>query len=179
MTIDWQGLRVISLKEGDFRVSGDANVCLSTILGSCVSVCLFDPVVRIGGMNHFLLPRSDDQLDQSARYGAYAIEVMINHLLRAGAARHNLIAKAVGAGNVSLHSPDIGARNAAFTQTFLTDEGIRCEITDLGGYHARRVHFHPASGRLRVLRIPKQDVVDIESGLRQRRTLPAPDISLF
>jgi len=143
-------VRRVHLIQGDHCVSADPTVAVTTVLGSCVAACLFDPVARVGGMNHFLLA-ADRRADPGAahRYGAYAMEVLINDLMKAGAARSRLQAKLFGGAKMIAALNDIGASNAGFARTFLADEGIAVVSDSLGGVKARRVEFWPATGRAR------------------------------
>lgn len=135
--------------QGEFAASGDSGVVYATILGSCVAACLHDPVACVGGMNHFLLPGDDDQDTSNLRYGVHAMELLINALLGLGARRDRIEAKLFGGGHMVQKLTDIGARNAAFAQRFLKEEGIACVGVSLGGALARRVQFWPESGRAR------------------------------
>lgn len=135
--------------QGEQRVTGDADVVLATILGSCVSACLHDPVARIGGMNHFLLPGDLDDAEVGERLGVHAMELLINALLQAGASRRRLQAKVFGGANLNMGLADIGSSNAAFARQFLRREGIPVVAECLGGRLGRRVQFWPVTGRAR------------------------------
>lgn len=128
------------------------DLLIVTVLGSCVSVCLRDRVSGIGGMNHFMLPERNGErgldLGDSARYGAYAMEVLINDLLKLGAQRERLEAKVFGAGRVLSGVTDIGERNARFALAYLQRERISIAAQDLGGVHPRKIYFFPANGRV-------------------------------
>lgn len=130
------------------------EMMIVTVLGSCVSACIRDPLTGIGGMNHFMLPEQGydpgNRVSPSARYGAYAMEVLINHLLNLGAERSRLVAKVFGAGQVLAGVSDIGKRNADFTLAYLRRENIRVLAEDLGGPHARKVYFFVHTGRVLV-----------------------------
>lgn len=128
------------------------NMIIVTVLGSCVSVCLRDRVSGIGGMNHFMLPHSDNgdnPLSVSARYGTYAMEMLINHLLKLGAKRNNFEAKVFGGGNVlrGFTVTNVGAQNAEFALNFLETEKIKLIARDLLDIYPRKVYFFPKSGR--------------------------------
>ena len=123
--------------QGDHRVSSNPEESLLTILGSCVAACLYDPVRGVGGMNHFLLADGDGQ--EAMRYGAYAMEVLINDLLKLGASRDRLMERL----------NDIGAENVLFARRFLATEGIPIVGESLGGRRARRIEFWPVGGRAR------------------------------
>lgn len=137
-----------SIVVGGCVVSVDPSVIITTTLGSCVAVCLFDPEVRIGGMNHFLLPdaRSDSVLIAS-RYGAAAMERLINRLMAVTGRRDRLRAKVFGGANVTPAKNDIGARNVEFVNDYLATEGIPAVGWDVGGEMPRAVRFQPVTGR--------------------------------
>jgi len=138
---------------GEYYVT-QRDMLIVTVLGSCVSACVRDPSTNIGGMNHFMLPEHagdpDSPLSSSARYGAYAMEVLINNLISMGARRDRLEAKLFGAGRVLHGASDIGRRNAAFAQEYLRRENIPILAEDLGKPYPRKVYFFPSSGRVLV-----------------------------
>lgn len=134
--------------QGEHYVTSDPDVMLTTILGSCVAVCLRDTKTGVGGMNHFLLPEGKAEgLDESRRYGAYAMELLINDILRSGGRRERMEAKLFGGARMFGGLSDVGASNAAFAEKFLRDEGIPVIGGSLGGFGARRVQYWPATGR--------------------------------
>jgi chemotaxis protein CheD len=141
------------------------NMVIVTVLGSCVSACVRDPGSHVGGMNHFMLPHHEGQpdgpLSESARYGAYAMEVLVNHLLSLGARRDRLEAKVFGAGRIVPGMSDVGAKNAKFAMEYLERERIPVLASDLGRHEASKVYFFPRSGRVLVkrLRILSNDTV--------------------
>ncbi|WP_374434287.1 chemotaxis protein CheD [Tabrizicola sp.] len=146
--------RFITLTQGEFYASRDP-VVLSTVLGSCVAVCLFDPSTGTGGMNHFLLPDGGTSHDaRSERYGVHAMEQLINAILRLGARRASLVAKAFGGANMSARLAPIGDANACFTREFLATEGIPCLAESFGGTNARRVMFWPQTGKAQQMIVP-------------------------
>ncbi|MBT9568814.1 MAG: chemoreceptor glutamine deamidase CheD [Thiobacillus sp.] len=130
-----------------------------TVLGSCVAACIRDRVSGIGGMNHFMLPDGDGDINNptsaSMRYGAYAMEMLINQLLKAGARRENLEAKVFGGGNVlrGFTAINVGEQNARFVREFLKAEKIRVVAEDLNDVHPRKVYFFPATGRVLVKKL--------------------------
>lgn len=144
---------------GEFYVTR-ADEVIMTLLGSCVSACIRDPRTGAGGMNHFMLPQvgedsSTPWLKQaSTRYGNYAMERMINELLKGGARREELEAKLVGGGRMYNSEGNIGRQNVDFARAYLAEEGIRIWAEDVGGDWPRRVQFIPREGRMRVLRLP-------------------------
>lgn len=145
------GARPVSdhIVQGEQRVTSDPDVVLATILGSCVSACLQDPVAKIGGMNHFLLPGDLDDAEVGERLGVHAMELLINALLSAGATRRRLQAKVFGGANLNMGLADIGGSNATFARQFLRREGITVVAECLGGRLGRRVQFWPVTGRAR------------------------------
>jgi chemotaxis protein CheD len=139
--------------------AGPGPGTITTVLGSCVSTCLWDPVARIGGMNHFMLPGDNaapgSAWAASARFGVYAMEVLINQMTRLGADRRRLVAKAFGGARVlaGFDTLDVGAKNAEFVLEFLRVEGIPVLAKDLLDVHPRKVHFFPDSGKVQVKRL--------------------------
>jgi chemotaxis protein CheD len=169
----------VRVKAGEFFAT-DRDVALVTVLGSCVAACLRDRASGIGGMNHFMLPRShgdEGPASASARYGVNAMELLINELIRLGARRGNLEAKVFGGGSVvrEIQSLDVGAMNARFVCSFLRDESIPVVASDLQGTVGRRVRFLPASGRAFVSRLGRRDpaVLDDEACYLARLDGPA------
>ena len=145
------GTRTIHVIQGQYGLSSRPDEVLSTLLGSCVAVCLGDPVAGIGGMNHFLLPGgSEGGQDRSLKYGVHAMELLINSLLRGGARRERLQARVYGGANIIENLPQIGSANARFALWFLENERIRCVDHSLGGRQARRVRYWPHSGQAEV-----------------------------
>ncbi|HET9629875.1 MAG TPA: chemotaxis protein CheD [Novosphingobium sp.] len=145
-------LHRITVLQGQARVSGQADDELTTILGSCVATCLFDPLAKIGGMNHFLLPEPPDShnpVEVDVHYGVYLMEILINDMLRQGAGKPRLRAHLYGGANLRAGMAPIGTANAEFARAFLEREHIPLVREDLGGSHARRIDFRPASGKVR------------------------------
>lgn len=142
----------VNVIQGDYYVCDSPETVLTTVLGSCVSACMRDPVSGVGGMNHFLLPgRTTNSGDgvESESYAVHLMELLVNGLLSRGAQRHRLQAKLFGGGKMIADLPDVGMRNAAFAQNFLTKEGIEYLGGSVGGELARRVDFWPSTGRAR------------------------------
>lgn len=169
----------VAVVQGEFQVSSDPNTQFSTILGSCVAVCLFDPVLKIGGMNHFLLPFGQEEgTNRPMRYGLFAMEMLINALMKEGAQKARLQAKLFGGARISAELRDIGQSNAAFARNFLATENILCVAESLGGTNARRLLFHPATGHARMLLVPSTSV---EAELPKPQPKPIADtgVELF
>lgn len=149
----------IVIVQGEFHVSARPDQQLSTVLGSCIAACIWDEGASIGGMNHFLLAEAQGNAHlRDNRYGVHSMEVLINGLLRAGARRAAMRAKLFGGAKIAANLRDIGASNATFARNFLRTEGIPCLAESLGGSLARRVTFHPTSGRARQFLIPAEQV---------------------
>lgn len=138
----------LHITQGEYATGNNPSVIVSTLLGSCVSCCLWDPFAGVGGMNHILLARSQagDPMQNSS--GVNAMEVLINALTKLGAERSNLKAKAFGGAQMVTGLSDIGAQNAEFTVNFLAQEGIPLITQSFGGCQARNLKFWPASGRV-------------------------------
>ena len=170
---------MINVIQGEFKVSAKADVVLSTVLGSCVAVCLNDIETGVGGMNHFLLPNREGREGENERYGAYSMELLINAMLKSGARKDGLRAKLFGGASMIAALNDIGASNARFAKDFLADERIPCVAESLGGNTARRLRFWPVSGRVRQFLVPGE--IQAVAPVRQPAT-PEPklnDITLF
>lgn len=163
---------------------------VSTVLGSCVAACIRDKVSGIGGMNHFMLPETDSELEQrditseANRYGNYAMEHLINTILSNGGRRENLEVKLFGGGKMISLSSDIGGRNIEFVRNYIQLEGLKLVSEDLGDVYPRKVLFNPFTGRARVKKLRnmhKEDIVKDEISYRdQIKVEPVEsDIELF
>jgi chemotaxis protein CheD len=170
---------LINVIQGDCAISEDDTAVLTTVLGSCIAVCMCDPTRRIGGMNHFLLPKREGLEGENVRYGAYAMELLINGLLRQGAERGQLQAKVFGGASMMGNLRDIGASNAEFTRRFLRDEGIRCMAESTGGTSARRIRFWPTTGRVRQLLVSGEVEAVVKQTPAKIPSSQASDITLF
>jgi len=151
---------------------------ISTVVGSCVAVCLYDPETKIGGMNHILLPGSANlnDFDLSARYGINAMELLINKMMRLGADRGKIIAKAFGGACTlsALNSCDhIGRKNAEFVIAFLKKEGLKLVGCSLGGTSGRKISFHTSTGVVYLKRLVPTIIKSIlnEEQEKQRQIL--------
>lgn len=139
--------RRVNIIQGEFKVSDEPNLVLTTLLGSCVAACIHDPLARIGGMNHFLLPGDVGSPRDSERMGVQLMELLLNGLMRQGAQRARLEAKLFGGARMMAGRSDIGAKNAEFARRFLIYEGVKLVGGDCGGHQGRRIQFSPATGR--------------------------------
>jgi chemotaxis protein CheD len=159
-------LEAVKVLPGQYH-AGSGPVGMSTVLGSCVSTCLWDPLRRIGGMNHFMLPGDNgtaaSPVAKSARFGVYAMELLINEMLKIGADRRRLVAKVFGGGRVlrGFGTLDVGRRNCEFVLEFLKVEGVPVLAQDLLDNYPRKVHFSPESGKVLVKKLDRcrDDVV--------------------
>jgi chemotaxis protein CheD len=148
---------VAKIFPGQYFVT-DRDIVLVTVLGSCVAACIRDTRAGVGGMNHFLLPDSARDMSpasRSARYGSFAMEVLINQLIRHGARRQNMEAKLFGGGNVlpELRNSGVGESNARFIVEYLRKEGVQVVAQDLLDECARKIYFFPVTGRVLVKKL--------------------------
>jgi chemotaxis protein CheD len=146
------GSWMVKVLPGEYFITSMADEVLVTVLGSCVSACIRDPRAGVGGMNHFMLPHSHagkwaGDL-QSTRFGNFAMEKLINELMKAGCSRESLEIKVFGGGNVTDANNKIGTQNADFIRRYLEAEGLRCVAQDLGGQLPRRIHYRPSTGKV-------------------------------
>ena len=177
----------VNINPGGWSVDDSRPV--STLLGSCVAVCLHDPAMRVGGMNHFLLPSRSDKPGADTDVvlaGDYSMEILVNSLLGRGARKERLVAKAFGGGTiVSSIRMAIGERNAEFAKEWLAREGIPLVASDFLGPWSRKVLFVPRSGEAYCKRIPITQVVaqvaQAEQAYEKTLTAPKPEkkIELF
>lgn len=158
---------VVILHPGEY-LSTRENVVISTILGSCVAVAIHDPVQRIGGLNHFMLPGNFNEArlfsGENARYGMFAMEILINELLKLGAHRDGIRAKVFGGGHVmhrtaSRHIPD---SNVSFALEYLETEKIPVDNQDVGGSQARKLFYFPQEFRVFLKRFGGAKTVTLE-----------------
>ena len=164
--------------QGQAFASDSVDEEFTTVLGSCVSTCLYDPEVRVGGMNHFLLaepPSPNAAID--VHYGVYLMEVLVNEMLARGARKHRLKAHLYGGANVNRTMMKIGSINAEFARGFLIREGIVLMREDLGGTQARRVDFRPASGQVRCRVVEERLAPPVQPTTRPQKA--SGDVELF
>lgn len=143
----------VKVLPGEYFVSGE-NIVIMTVLGSCIAACLWDSRARVGGMNHFMLPESDST-DVSGRYGSYAMELLINEMLKLGARRETMQAKIFGGGQVMANftTMNVGERNTSFVVNYLQTERIPIVSEDVLDIYPRKVVFFPATGKAMVKRL--------------------------
>ncbi|WP_299869055.1 chemotaxis protein CheD [uncultured Roseobacter sp.] len=138
----------IHITQGEQAIGSDPDLVITTLLGSCVSCCLWDPVAGVGGMNHMLLTTSAAESGVCNLVGINAMELLINDILKEGGHRDRLRAKAFGGARMVSGLSEIGKQNSDFILMFLEQEGIVCEGHSLGGEAARHLKFWPATGRV-------------------------------
>jgi chemotaxis protein CheD len=155
------GVPVAKLLPGDYYVTCH-DEAIFTVLGSCVSACVRERKMGIGGMNHFMLPLdrsggtsawAENLVSSATRYGNVAMERLINDIMRLGGQRSNLEFKVIGGGKVLDMALDVGARNAQFVRDYLKTEGFLIAAEDLGDSFARKLYYSPATGKVRVKRL--------------------------
>lgn len=163
------GCEAVKVLPGEFFVARE-DIPVMTTLGSCIAACLWDGGARVGGMNHFMLPDGDGE---SGRFGAYAMELLINKLLEMGARRATLEAKVFGGGQViaGLTTLNVGERNAHFALEYLRTERIPVVGKDVLDIYPRKVCFLPASGKALVKRLANTSA---ETALREQQLAAAP-----
>lgn len=145
---------------GQYYVTVEEEL-IATVLGSCVSACIRDPAVGIGGMNHFMLPTGEhsgklmERNSDAARYGNFAMEKLINDILKHGGTRENLEVKVFGGGKVIEHmtESDIGGKNIRFVREFLATEGFTIVAEDLGDIYPRKVVYEPRTGKVQIKKL--------------------------
>jgi chemotaxis receptor (MCP) glutamine deamidase CheD len=137
--------------------AADQPEVVKTLLGSCISVCLYDPANRVGGMNHFMLPRGGGGPDGDlTRFGVHAMDCLIGSMMKLGGDRRRFIAKCFGGAhvlNIQESAGGVPQQNISFIRTFLAGEGFPIVSEDVGGYHPRHVRFYTATGRALVKRV--------------------------
>ena len=156
--------QIIHISQGEHAVGASERMCITTILGSCVAACLWDPEAGIGGMNHILLPDRAEGPSEYDSFGVNAMEVLINEIIKMGGDRRNLQAKLFGGAVLNTRLRGIGRQNSGFAVAFLEAEGIPVVAQSLGGRQARRVEFWPYDGRARqkLLAIADDPVVPVQ-----------------
>jgi len=150
------GLATAKILPGEFYVTGH-NEAITTILGSCISACVRDPKAGLGGMNHFMLPLDKGatitQEADAARYGNFAMEQMINDILRNGGNRDNLEVKIFGGGRVMKGLTDVGKKNIQFVKEYIAMEGLKLLAEDVGGNYPRKVMYIPKTGKVKMKKL--------------------------
>ncbi len=187
-----QGVYAAKILPGEFYVSL-AGEMIVTVLGSCIAACVRDRVKGVGGMNHFMLPVQGEAqssgiaaMSESARYGNWAMEYLINEILKNGGDKRNLEIKIFGGGRVleNMQKIDVGQKNIDFVRDFILSERLNLAAEDVGGIYPRKVLYFPDTGsaKVRKLKTTRNDVVfeRERNYARVINTRPAQgDIELF
>jgi chemotaxis protein CheD len=168
----------VKILPGEYFVH-DEDMLITTTLGSCIAACLWDRHARIGGMNHFMLPESAGgagALPDSGRYGSYAMELLINEMMKRGATRGSLEAKVFGGAQVfsGMTSINVGERNTQFVVDYLKTERIPILSRDVLDVHPRKVCFLPASGKAMVKRLASTNAEALVAKERAAAARPMP-----
>ena len=179
---------IASILPGEFFVSSTPMI-VYTVLGSCVSACVRDPFAKVGGMNHFMLPapREGDVHDswgESGRYGSYAMELLINEVLKRGGVKSRLEVKVFGGGKIYEGKVDVGANNARWVLEFLKQEGLNPVKADLGDLYPRKVYYFTESGRVLMKKLDRGHrgrILDEEQSYERRMAAQQPqgEVTLF
>lgn len=171
---------VVKVLPGGQHVSpaGESGELISTVLGSCVGACMHDPLIGLGGMNHFMLPHDDEGLWSGAslalRYGNHAMDALLNEMLKQGADKNRIVCKFFGGGNVMNGMRGIGDKNALFAREYAKAERLNVEAFDLGGDRGRRIVFDPQIGKVWRRFLNRSDVDDVVK--RERTLTKAPPL---
>ncbi|MEM7261199.1 MAG: chemoreceptor glutamine deamidase CheD [Planctomycetota bacterium] len=172
---------------GEFYVTRSDEL-LSTVLGSCVAACVHDCVGGVGGINHFMLPKGGPDLgeglaSEANRFGNFAMESLINEVLKSGGRRDRIEVKIFGGARILVSGTDVGRSNVEFVERYLADERLRVTAEDLGGESPRKLIYEPRTGRVWVRRMCafRRDIEAHEKRyLEQLATLPGEGaIELF
>ena len=156
----------VKVLPGEYYVTAE-DIVIMTVLGSCIAACLYDPKARVGGMNHFMLPEGG--ADAGGRYGSYAMELLINELMKLGARREYLQAKIFGGGQVmhTFTTMNVGERNTKFVLDYLQTERIAVVSKDVLDIHPRKVCYFPATGKAMVKRLAHSHPESLETQERK------------
>ncbi len=152
---------MVKILPGEYYVTREDEI-IATVLGSCVSVCIRDTKIGVGGMNHFMLPENNNsdndkwkacKVDKAARYGVDAMEHLINEILKHGGKKNNFEIKLCGGGKILESMSNIGEKNINFIKRYLEREGYDIASEDMGSIHPRKVRYFPKTGKLRIMKL--------------------------
>ncbi|MBR4824219.1 MAG: chemotaxis protein CheD [Spirochaetaceae bacterium] len=166
--------QIITILPGEFY-STDKPVLISTVLGSCISIALYDPDLKLGGLNHFMLPTTNRtqeiSIEEQGRYGDFAMELLLNDMFKKGAKKENLKAKVFGGGNVlddgGFHKNRTGLNNISFALEYLQTENIPIIANDTGGIFPRKIFYDPQTSKIYLKRIQRSDLTLKEINTRE------------
>ena len=186
------GMEMAKILPGEFYVTHSDEI-IATVLGSCISVCICDKKMGIGGMNHFMLPenkKGDDdgwkynQADKAARYGLDAMEQLVNNILKNGGRKKHFEVKITGGGRMMAKMADIGQKNINFIQEYLKTEGYTVTSEDVGDIFPRKVRYFPKTGKLQVMKLRSlhnETIIKREDDYKEKLNVEpvSGDIELF
>ena len=184
----------VKILPGELYITSHGEM-IGTVLGSCISVCIRDVKLGVGGMNHFMLPEQNehstaqwgsDANTSATRYGSWAMEYLLNELYKLGASKQNLEVKIFGGGQVLDSMTDIGQRNILFAYDYLHKEGLNISASDVGNIFSRKVLFFPDTGSVKVRRISStknETILQREKGymdtIKEKSSDDSSNIDLF
>lgn len=185
-------MEMVKILPGEYYVTHSDEI-IATVLGSCISVCICDKKIGIGGMNHFMLPENkkgdeDDwkynQADKAARYGLDAMEHLVNDILKNGGRKKHFEVKVTGGGRIMAKMNDIGRKNIDFIQEYLRTEGYNIVNEDVGDIYPRKVRYYPRSGKLQVMKLRSlhnETIIKREDDYKEKINIEpvAGDVELF
>lgn len=156
------GMDAVMVLPGRHYVTSSPTEMIVTLLGSCVAACIRDPIIKVGGLNHFLLPESEtgqwgQQVDAAMRYGNHAMETLINDIIKLGGVRSRLEVKVFGGAHVIEGASvlSVGQKNVDFVQSYLANEGFKIAASHLGGSLPRRIHYFPVTGKVQMRQLER------------------------
>lgn len=174
---------VAKILPGEYYVTRHDEIIM-TVVGSCVSACIRDSVCGIGGMNHFMLPTHSSlnkwdktSVNAASRYGNFAMEYMINEILKYGGKRENLEVKLFGGGRIMKNMANIGQKNINFVKDYVRIEGLILLAEDLGDIYPRKILYYPGNGRVRVKKLRSMEQTVLARENAYRRTLETQPIA--
>ncbi len=182
--------KVAQVLPGDFYAS-KAPMVVYTVLGSCISACILDPVSKVGGMNHFMLPapKGDGRHDswgESARYGSYAMEMLINTIMKLGGCKDRLEVKIFGGAKLFESSRNVGENNIEWAINYIETEGLNLLKQDTGDLYPRKIYYFTETGRVlmkKIKRMRNSTLRDRETEyakeINKKKETPVDDITLF
>ena len=181
------GMYALRLQPGDFYATAAEDETITTVLGSCVAACVRNPHLGYGGMNHFMLPRSDSGewagVSAALRYGNHAMEILIDAVLKTGCAREDLEIKLFGGADFNEGPARVGEKNARFALHYLEHDYLHAVSVDLGGNRPRVLQYTPTTGRVKrkLLDRPTARILEAERRCEAEllTALPTDDLELF
>jgi chemotaxis protein CheD len=181
-------MKLFAVNQGEFKISNQPDLALTTVLGSCVAVCVRNVCTGVGGMNHFLLPREvtgrQSKGIDSLIYGMYSIERLINAVIHSGGNKTDLEVKVFGGARMLGENLNIGEVNSRFVNEYFEKEGMEIAASDMGGTTARKVRFVPSSGKVlvaKLTRVPTLQLVEREkkAGAALRSSIPYGNLEIL